>query len=102
MNNNWITAFMHPQAKVLKDFVYQLIEGEWVNHEEILERISPQLVTEKDLDAAGSLFVAIYKAGFTKAIEEHRIEFEKVGIKPVVKNAKVIFQKEEKPKIFNR
>jgi hypothetical protein len=80
-------SLMRPQAQVVKKYVAQVIKGKWKNHEEIIERISQQLVTTKDIEAFNTLLKDFYETGYFQAVEHHKAVLESVGVRAEVVNS---------------
>jgi hypothetical protein len=99
---NWMSALANPQAKVLKDFMFQLSPMHWHEHQEILERIAPQLITQTDLEAIAKLFTTIYQEGYNKSTEQNAEQLSKLGIKHEVMVQKTEIVDIPKQSIFNR
>jgi phage terminase small subunit len=75
-----MNALARPQAHLLKKYLSDLIGPSWANHEEIIERIAPQLAVGKDLEAFGALLLDVYKAAYDQCVHEHREQLKKAGM----------------------
>ena len=71
----------NPKCYTLKKWVSELVKKDYQQHEEILERIATSLSTEKDLDSFGKLIMNIYESAYKKAVNDYKVEFEKMGVK---------------------
>ena len=65
-------AFANPYAHILKKFAYKFLGDRLPRDEEVLERISAQLVTKKDVENFGKFMADLYELGYQKAIDDHR------------------------------
>ena len=71
----------NPKSFTLKKWFAELLKGKFPPHENIIERVSMSLVTEKDLTDFGKLVAEVYEAGYLKAVNDYRAQFEKMGVK---------------------
>ena len=77
-------SLMRPQAQVVKQYVAQVIKGKWKQHEEIIDRISQQLVTTRDIEAFNTLLKDFYETGYHQSVEQHKAALESVGMRAEV------------------
>jgi hypothetical protein len=77
--------------------VSEILKNRYPKHEQILERIAPSLVLDKDVQAFADLIVEVYELGYLKAITDYEKEINKLGY-----NVKIVPPEELKdtPKIF--
>ena len=77
-----MNLFLNPISQALKKHVFNLVGGEKFSaYDQIIDRIGPILTTQKDYMDIGNLFKELYEAGYLRAVEDHRIELEKMGVK---------------------
>ena len=74
---------------IIKKWMGQLIGENVSSHENIIERISSCIHTQKDLEDLSKLIGAAYEAGFYKAITDYRKEFKKYNINIKIPNEEV-------------
>ena len=78
-NGNWMNFMANPTAHYIKRSMFQLLKDKYQKHEQIVERISHSLVTEKDSADFLAMMVDAYEIGFMKAVEEQRDKLAKLG-----------------------
>lgn len=71
----------NPKAFTIKKWFYELLKMNYASHDQIIERISSSLVTEKDLQDFSKLIGQVYDTGYRKAVEDYRKQFEDMGLK---------------------
>ena len=81
MENSWVQMMSNPQGFVIKKYMAEILKDKFPIHQEILERLSINLVTANDLQAFGKLISDIYQTGYLKAINEHQELLNKLGYK---------------------
>lgn len=84
INNNFVQYAANPRAFTLKKWLSQILQSRFPKHEQIVERISSSLITDKDLEDFGILIGDVYEVAYMKAVEEYRVQFEKMGINVVI------------------
>lgn len=77
--NNW-KQLTNPRLFVIRKWIFELVKDKFPNHEEVIERISNSVATDRDLQALGKLLGDVYEAGFMKAISDYQGEFKRLGI----------------------
>lgn len=70
----------NPRAFTLKQWFAQLLNVRNDTHDNIIERVALSLVTDKDMEDFGKLLMAVYEAGYHKAVSDYKKEFEKMGV----------------------
>ena len=78
---NWVQMMSNPQGHIIKQYMAQILKEKFPPHQEILERLSKNLITDGDLQAFGRLVSEIYQVGYFKAIQEHEVLLTKLGYK---------------------
>lgn len=81
---NW-QQITNTRLFVIRKWLFELVKEKFANHEEIAERISQAVATDRDLQAFGKLIGDIYEAGFMKAINDYREEFRRMGLDITIK-----------------
>jgi hypothetical protein len=79
MSNGWMNFMSNPQAHFIKKTMFELLRDRYTKHEQIVERVSHSLVTEKDTREFMQMMVDIYEIGFMKAVEEQREKLAQLG-----------------------
>jgi hypothetical protein len=92
--------FPNPIQQSIKKYIFELIGGErYWNHDNTIEQITKNISSPKEYEAFGKFVAEIYEAGYVRAIEEHQVALEKMGLKA---NIKIIEKTEQGPSIFNQ
>jgi len=58
-----------------------MLHSDYPQHDEIVERISTAMLTDKDVEKFGKLIMNIYETAYKKAVSDYKVEFEKMGVK---------------------
>jgi hypothetical protein len=78
---NWFEAMQNPRGWTLRKTLYEFLKARYQKNEEILDRISLHLVTEKDNKQFFQLITDVYEMGFLQAVEQQKSQLEKLGLK---------------------
>ena len=71
----------NPKSFTLKKWFSDILKEEYTIHDEIIERISTSMLTDKDVEKLGKLITNVYEIAYKKAVNDYRAEFEKLGVK---------------------
>jgi len=81
-NKGNFTKYMaNPRCFTLKKWFSDLLKTEYQQHDEIVERVSTSLLTDKDVEKFGQLIMNVYESAYKKAVNDYKVEFEKMGVK---------------------
>jgi len=80
LENNMNRYMSNPRAFVLKKWLGELLKERYQQHDQIADRVAASLITESDLEQFGKLMTEIFDLGYTKAINDYREQFEKLGV----------------------
>lgn len=69
----------NPRAHMLKKTMFEILKDRYPKHEQIIDRVSHSLATEKDIKEFVSMMVDIYEVGFVRAVDEHKEKLAKLG-----------------------
>jgi hypothetical protein len=78
---NLIKYMSNPRAFTLRKWFYDLLKINYIAHDNIIERVSSALVTEKDLEEFGKLIGQVFETGYKKAVDDYRKQMEEMGLK---------------------
>jgi predicted dinucleotide-utilizing enzyme len=78
--NSLINYMANPRAFTLKQWLYQLLKEHYPKHEDMADRVSTVLATQKDLEDFGKMLSQVFECGYRKAIEDYAEEAAKKGI----------------------
>lgn len=79
--NNLMRYMANPKAFTIKKWFYELLKLNYAAHDQIIERVSSSLVTEKDLNDFSKLIGQVFETGYRKAVDDYRKQFEEMGLK---------------------
>lgn len=71
----------NPRAFTLKKWFVELLGSDYAPHDTIIERVSGSLQTEKDVEDFGKLIGQVYEKAYRKAVEDYKVEVERLGLK---------------------
>jgi hypothetical protein len=76
-----MTEYMqNPKGFAIRKWLADLLKNDYDAHDQVVERISASLVTQKDLEEFGKLIGCVYSAGFMKAFTDYKSQLEKLGL----------------------
>lgn len=78
---NWTQMFRNPYSLGLRNIFAQLLKQDYVQYEDIIERVSNTISTEKDYEQFGNLIMAVYEQAYQQCVQEHKHLLEQAGIK---------------------
>jgi len=70
----------NPKAFAIRKWLSDLLQERYAPQDQIVERVSYALVTQKDLEDFGKLLGEVYSAGFMKAYKDYEKELKKHGV----------------------
>lgn len=79
--SSMVRYMSNPKSFTLKKWFIELLDKDYVPHDDVIERIASSLATEQDMKEFGNLITAVFEKGYRKAIEDYRGQIEKLGIK---------------------
>lgn len=78
-NSNW-DQIVRPYGFAGKKLLFEVLKDRYGKHEDIIDRITDVIHSEKDYKLLGQLIVDIYEKGFLNAVEQHRSVMEQQGL----------------------
>lgn len=81
---NWFDFLRNPNEIYIKKYMFDILQGRYVNHEKFLEKLSKFINTKEELEELGKLVADIYESGFLKAFNEYKNQMEKIGMKMTI------------------
>ena len=87
-----------PFQVAIKKLMFQLLEERYGKHEDVIERVSNSVVTEKDYEAFAKMIVDVYEKAYISAIKQHKEILEAHGLKANIVMPKP--EEKEGPSIF--
>lgn len=86
MSVNW-SAIINPYSPAFKKFVLQLTKDQkYLEHEKTIEKMSSLVSNSQDYEEFGNFLLAIWEAGFYKAVDENKEGLKKLGLKVTIKS----------------
>jgi regulator of replication initiation timing len=79
-SNSLLNLVGNQKLQVLNQFFEKLVPSRLGEHQEIIQRISAQLTTEKDLKQFADLINDVYQNGYTKCFEHYREKLKHSGV----------------------
>lgn len=79
--SNFVKYMSNPRCFTLKKWFSELLKSDYQQHDELVERVATALLTDKDVEKFGKLIMNVYETAYKKAVEDYRVEFEKMGVK---------------------
>jgi len=79
-NGNMAEYMQNPKGFAIRKWLADLLGNDYTAHDQLVERISASLVTQKDLEDFGKLIGCVYSAGFMKAFNDYKGQLEKLGL----------------------
>jgi len=80
VNNAYSQYMQNPKGFIVRKWISQLIQENYLPHDAIVERLANSLITEKDLEDFGKLIGVIYQSGYAKAFNDYKKHAEKLGV----------------------
>lgn len=81
MQSDYLKYMSNPKSFTVKKWILDLLKEDFPKHEEIVERISTSLLTDKDVEDFGKLISKVYETAYRKCVDDYKKEFEKLGVK---------------------
>jgi len=79
-NSNWLNFLSNPRSHYIKKSMFEILKERYGKNEQILERLSSQLIVEKDLKDFLAMIIDVYEIGFLKAVEDQKEQLKKLGL----------------------
>jgi len=79
-NSNWLNFLSNPRSQYIKKSMFEILKERYGKNEQILERLSSQLIVEKDLKDFLAMIIDVYEIGFLKAVEDQKEQLKKLGL----------------------
>lgn len=74
--------FFDAQKIAAQKYCHKLLgDARYPKYHELMQRISSQIITQKDALDFATMLAEIYEVGFLKAVEDYKKEVEKHGFK---------------------
>ena len=88
--------FTNPKSTYIKKYLFEILKEKYAQNENIIERMTSQLVLDSDAQAFVKFIGDIFENGYLIASDQHREALSKMGMKINVTNAS------QENKIFNQ
>ena len=80
-----VRHYLNSKSYAIKKYMAEILKEKYPQNENIIERISNCLTTEKDAQEFGILVGNIYEAAYKKAVGDYKEQLAKLGIEAVIK-----------------
>ena len=71
----------NPKGIALKRFMATILGQKYSEYEELLQRSTFYLVTDKDMASFGKMVSDLYDLGYMKAVADYKDQLQKIGVK---------------------
>jgi hypothetical protein len=78
--SNWMQHLSNLYYRPIRKIVFDLVKNNY-NYDKILESVSKSIQNNEDYENFGKMLLAIYEAGYFRAIDDHKSELAKLGLK---------------------
>jgi len=85
------------KINIIKKYMFDILKERFSRNEDIIERVSSALITEKDLQAFGKMIVDVYEEAYFKSLDDQKDMLKKSGIKVNIVPSSPTPTKEFKP-----
>ena len=75
----------NPRNKAVKKYMADILRHKFPESEEIIDRILSSLTIDKDAQQFATMIGHIYQVSYSQAVEDHRVQLEKLGLKTKIK-----------------
>lgn len=65
----------------IKKVLFDVLQEKYNNNEQIIERVNVSLLTDMDMHQFVKLINDVYCCGYSKAVNDHKEQLEKLGLK---------------------
>ena len=79
-SGNLFRYMMNPRAFTLKKWLLDMLKDKYAQHDNIVERISVSLTTDRDLEDFAKLMLQVYECAYMKAVSDYKSQAEKLGL----------------------
>jgi hypothetical protein len=82
---NWLTMLANPKGFAIRKMMFEFLKERYGRNDQIVERLSASLTTEGDVQAFIKLMIDVYEKGYMQAVDDHKEQLAKIGLKVSVK-----------------
>jgi hypothetical protein len=84
----WFDFLQNPKSIAVKKFMAQILESRYTSYDDLLSRLTTELVTDNDINTFAKLVNDIYEIGYKKAVEDYKEQLSRFGIQVTFANPK--------------
>ena len=78
--NNFAQLMQNPKSIAIRKFMHQILENKMSPYDELITRISYNLVTENDFKLFGDMMNDVLAVGYHKAIKDYQKQLNDLGL----------------------
>lgn len=71
----------NPKGLAMKRYMATILGQKYLEYEDLINRSTFYLVTDKDMALFGKMISDIYELGYMKAVDDYREQLQKIGVK---------------------
>lgn len=71
----------NPKGIALKRFMATILGQKYLDYEDLLQRSTCYLVTDKDMASFSKMISDVYELGYMKAVSDYKDQLQKIGVK---------------------
>lgn len=79
--NDWFQQMSSPFQYGLKKYLYELMPETYSKNEEMINKLTEVIKSEKDYRLFGQFISDFYQVAYMKSVEDHKEQLEKLGYK---------------------
>jgi hypothetical protein len=88
MDKNIIDYIQNPRGAVLRKYLFEILKEKYVKYDDLIERLSYTVKTEKDVNLFSDLIKDVYEMAYNKAVDDYKTQLKALGY-----NVKVDYEK---------
>ena len=98
---SWLRNLSNPLSWGVKKYMFEILQERYSRNEDVINKVSESVMSEKDYEAFGQLMVDVYEKGFSTALDQQKEQFEKLGINVNIVSPTSSEKKDNSTKIFS-
>ena len=86
---NWMSMLSNPKLPAIKKTMHEFLQDRYIAHDEIIERLTTALQTDKDTQSFLKMIMDCYELGYLRAVSDHKTQLAAMGfdVKVVASNS---------------
>lgn len=99
---NWLQAMANPYKHGVRKNCFELLQEKFSDHEDLIEKITEGINSDKDYKKFSQFIVALYEKGYLRAINEHKEQLKNMGYKAKIVTSDPVPDKTDSAAIFEK